>query len=274
MSNQENIIVAVAPNGARKTKADHKNIPLNTSEIAQTAHDCLAAGASMMHLHVRKPEDNSHSLSPKYYQLAIDAINDSCNQEMFIQVTSEAVGIYSPEEQFEMIHTLKPTAVSIGLREIKSLNEAVIHQHFVEMKKLNIYPQIILYNQDDLNNYHDWLERKVLPGTAYPILLVIGRPNTEGSFENSYLINDNIEKLQASSWMICAFGENEFAAAKLAANLGGHIRIGFENNNVLADGTDADDNAALINQITEYLKSNNLKHANLAHTHEIMQPDW
>lgn len=274
MSSNENIILAVAPNGARKTKADHPNIPLNSSEIAQTANDCLAAGASMMHLHVRKPEDNTHSLSVELYQQAIDAINESCNQEMFIQVTSEAVGIYSPEEQFTMIHTLKPNAVSIGLREIRSLDESVIHQHFVKMKDANIHPQIILYNQDDLNAYHDWLARKVLPGNAYPILLVIGRPNTEGSFENSYLTVDNVKKLQASSWMICAFGENEFSAAKLAASLGGHIRIGFENNSVLDDGSDAKDNAALIKQIAEYLKNKNLKSANYTQTNKMMTPDW
>ncbi|MGK0270695.1 MAG: 3-keto-5-aminohexanoate cleavage enzyme [Cocleimonas sp.] len=274
MSQNENIILAVAPNGARKTKADHPNIPLNSSEIAQTANDCLAAGASMMHLHVRNPKDNSHSLSAELYQQAIDAIDHKCNQEMFIQVTSEAVGIYSPEEQFDMIHALKPKAVSIGLREIESLKDNTIHEHFVRMREEDIHPQIILYNQNDLNKYHVWLERKVLPGNTYPILLVIGRPNTEGSFENSYLINENIEKLQASSWMICAFGENEFAAAKLAASLGGHIRIGFENNSVLADGSDAKDNAALINQIAHYLDDNNLQSANFTQTNEIMRPNW
>ena len=74
--------------------------------------------------------------------------------------------------------------------------------------------------------------------------------------------------------MICAFGENEFAAAKLAANLGGHIRIGFENNSVLADGSDAEDNAALIKQIAEYFPSNNLQSAIFTQTSEIMRPDW
>ena len=113
-----------------------------------------------------------------------------------------------------------------------------------------------------------------MPGNAYPILLVIGRPKTEGAFENSYLTEENINKIKASSWMICAFGENEFSAAKLAANLGGHIRIGFENNSVLADGSEAKDNAVLIHQISQYLKDNNLQSADLNQTKEIMRPDW
>lgn len=274
MIDKGKVVLAIAPNGARKTKVDHPNIPLNSTEIAQTANDCLAKGASMMHLHVRNPEDNSHSLSVDLYQKAIDAINSSSKNGIFIQVTSEAVGVYSPEEQFEMIHALKPEAVSIGLREIKSLDERVIHEHFIRMKKSDINPQIILYNEYDLNEYHDWLSRKVLPGNAYPILLVIGKPTPEGSFENSYLNKENVSKLKASSWMICAFGENEFSAAKLAASLAGHIRIGFENNSLLEDGSEAEDNAALINQISEHLRSNNLESATLVQTKEIMRPDW
>ena len=225
-------------------------------------------------MHVRNPKDNSHSLSVAHYQTAIGAIEQSCHQELFVQVTSEAVGIYSPKEQFEMIHGLKPTAVSIGLREIESLSEDVIHEHFLQMKTGNVKPQIILYNQDDLDKYHDWLNRGVLPGNAYPILLVIGRPKTEGAFENSYLIEENIQKIKASSWMICAFGKNEFSAAKLAANLGGHIRIGFENNSALADGTEAENNAALINQINEYISNNHMQSASLVETKDLMTPDW
>ncbi|MEH6455062.1 MAG: 3-keto-5-aminohexanoate cleavage protein [Cocleimonas sp.] len=274
MNRKGNILVAVAPNGARKTKSDHPMIPLSSAETAQTANDCMTVGASMIHLHVRNPDDNSHSLSAELYQKAIDAIDSSCQQQMFVQVTSEAVGIYTPDEQFEMIHLLKPGAVSIGLREIKSLDENVIHEHFIKMKAANIHPQIILYNEYDLNNYHDWLARKVLPGNTYPILLVIGKPTPEGSFENSYLNDENVKNLQASSWMICAFGENEFSAAKLAASLGGHIRIGFENNSVLADGSEAEDNASLINQIAQHLKNNNLHSANFAEAADIMRPDW
>lgn len=281
MTNNQPILIAVAPNGARKTKKDHPNIPLTPLELAQTANDCLTAGATMIHLHVRKPKDDSHSLSAEHYQEAITEINHvslsrptSNNQQIFIQVTSEAVGIYSADEQFTMIHALKPKAVSIGLREIQNLDESMIHAHFIKMKESFIHPQIILYNEHDLKNYHDWLNRGVLPGNAYPVLLVIGKPTPEGSFKNSYLKKENIKNLRASSWMICAFGKNEFSATKLAIRLGGHVRIGFENNSVLEDGSDAIDNMALIKQMSQYLKNNDLESANLSQTEIIMTPDW
>ena len=264
------VIIAVAPNGARKTKEDHENIPLTSLELAQSAKDCINAGASMIHLHVRN-SDYSHSLSTELYKQAIDEINQ---HNIFIQVTSESVDMYSAEEQFEMIHTLKPKAVSIGLREIQGLDESTINTHFQRMKTSNTHPQIILYNEYDLNTYHHWLEKKVLPGKAYPVLFVIGKETSQGSFTNNFFIKENIKTLRVSSWMICAFGTNEFTAAKLAVNLGGHVRIGFENNSILDDGTDAIDNAALVKQMHQYLIDNGFKNANVSQTDYLMTPDW
>ena len=49
-------------------------------------------------------------------------------------------------------------------------------------------------------------------------------------------------------WMACGFGPAEQRIAEAAARLGGHVRVGFENNRQLADGRPADDNAALVRQ--------------------------
>ena len=266
-------LLAVAPNGARKSKADHPQIPLSAKELAATAKDCLSAGAAMIHLHVRNA-DGSHSLSAERYAEAINEIKKSTNDGILIQVTSEAVGIYTADEQFEMIHKLQPSAVSIGLREIKNLDESIINNHFEAMRDAKTHPQLILYNEADLLLYKDWLERKVIPGSAYPILLVIGKKMAEPSFDNGYLRPEFIDALPASSWMICAFGENEFETAKLAASLGGHIRIGFENNSVLADGSIASDNAELIAQTASYLNERGIQVADLEQAIEIMKPDW
>jgi len=266
-------IIAVAPNGARKSHLDHPQLPLSTKEIAATAKQCLEAGASMIHLHVRDSQ-GQHSLSVDYYQHAIDAINEATDNGIFIQVTSEAVGKYTADEQFEMIHSLEPDAVSIALREIKILDENIINGHFSKMRKANIAPQLILYNLTDLSLYSDWLNRGVIPGSAYPVLFVIGKQQPEGSFDNAFLKRDFVDGLPVSSWMICAFGKNEFQAGKLAADCGGHIRLGFENNCLLDDGSIANSNAEIISQMSGHLKTSNLKLANIQQTKQIMRPDW
>ncbi|MGH6903418.1 MAG: 3-keto-5-aminohexanoate cleavage protein [Geminicoccaceae bacterium] len=57
------LVVTVAPNGARRTKTDHPDLPITPAEIARDAAWCADAGASVLHLHVRAG-DGRHSLDP------------------------------------------------------------------------------------------------------------------------------------------------------------------------------------------------------------------
>ncbi len=263
-------LLAVAPNGARKTKEDHFNLPLTAKEIGVCAKECMQAGAGMIHLHVRD-NNQKHSLSIEQYKEAIEQVRQQTGDGILIQVTSEAVGIYTAEQQFSMIHTLKPPAVSIGLREIKHLDEKLINQHFTKMRANNVLPQIILYNMADLALYHQWMERGVLIGSAYPLLYVIGKEQPDGAFEKSDL---EVLAKESNNWMICAFGQQEFNVGKLASNLGGHVRLGFENNCLLESGDIANNNAELIRQMSTCLSNKAISVANADNARKLMQPDW
>jgi len=264
-------LIAVAPNGARKTKEDHSSLPMTIEETALEAKACLDAGAGMIHLHIRD-ELGHHSLSVDLYQQAIQAVNIATDGKLFIQVTTEAVGKYSPDEQFGMIHALNPDSVSIAIREIKNLDELDIFENFELMRKNNINPQLILYNHLDLSKYQYWLDEGVLPGNAYPILLVLGKSHAQGSFNLSDLQEKS--EFPGSSVMVCAFGEEEFEAAKLAVAHDWHVRIGFENNQRLKNGNEAENNAELIAQMSDYIKIQNKDLTQGSKVEPIMMPDW
>lgn len=265
------ILLAVAPNGARKNKESHPAIPLTAEEIGQETKACMNAGASMIHLHVRNSL-GEHSLSVDYYRQAIQQIEQQTDKGIFIQATTEAVGKYSPDEQFGMIHLLKPDAVSIAIREIKKLDEIEINENFNQLRKDNILPQLILYNNLDVAKYKYYLDEGILPGNAYPVLLVLGKTHAQGSFELHDLEGDL--DIPASSIMVCAFGEEEYLAGQLAINKGWHVRIGFENNDRLMDGTIAKNNAELIAQIAKYVGLENKEIATVEDAKSIMTPDW
>ena len=69
------LVLAVAPNGARKTQADHPAIPISPAELAATAAAAQAAGAAMIHLHVRDA-DQKHSLDVGAYREATAAVRE------------------------------------------------------------------------------------------------------------------------------------------------------------------------------------------------------
>ena len=106
----DRIVVAVAPNGARKTRRDHPALPITPQELADCAAACRDAGASMLHLHVRNAE-GGHSLAASDYRPAIEAVRRAVGRSLVLQLTSEAVGIYASAEQQAMVRELRPEAV-------------------------------------------------------------------------------------------------------------------------------------------------------------------
>ncbi|HEY1886848.1 MAG TPA: 3-keto-5-aminohexanoate cleavage protein, partial [Roseiarcus sp.] len=92
------VVLAVAPNGGRKTKADHPALPLTPSELARTANECLERGASMIHLHVRDAE-GQHCLDPEVYRATMAEVCQEVGDRLVVQITSESLGRYSPAEQ-------------------------------------------------------------------------------------------------------------------------------------------------------------------------------
>ena len=240
-------ILAVAPNGARKTPADHPAVPITPDDIARTAAACREAGACMIHLHVRD-RDGRHSLDVDAYRTAIDAIRRTAGQDLVVQVTTEAVGIYHREEQMAMVRALKPEAVSLAVREIVPDAEAEPDAagFFAWLHSEAILPQYILYSDDDLRRFDDLVARGVVPGERQVVLFVLGRYTKDQISEPTDVLPFLAANTRDHLWALCAFGRRETACAIAAAALGGHARVGFENNLHLPDGSLAPDNAALV----------------------------
>ncbi|HAJ20729.1 MAG TPA: class III aminotransferase [Rhodospirillaceae bacterium] len=249
------LILAVAPNGARKTKADHPALPMNADEIGLAAAACRAAGAVMIHLHVRTPE-GTHTLDADLYNAAIAAVRRQAGPDFIIQVTSESVGLYTPDQQRAMVKSVRPEAVSLAIRELCATPEDEPEfAAFTEwMVRESVHPQYILYDADDVARFADLQRRGVLSSEGDFILYVLGRYSKSLTSDPTDLL-PFLAMAQAQAltnpWAMCAFGPKEAACGLTAAALGGHCRLGFENNLRLANGEIAPDNAHLIAQIAD-----------------------
>ncbi|WP_309083970.1 3-keto-5-aminohexanoate cleavage protein [Chelativorans sp.] len=242
------VAIAVAPNGGRRTRADHPALPQTAGELARTAAACLDAGAAMVHMHVRGP-DGRHILEAEAYRDAIRAVRHEVGDRLVIQITTEAVGLYRPQEQMEVVREVRPEAASLALRELvpDASHEADFARFLAFMAREKIVPQIILYHPDEARQLDDMRMRGLLPLEDIPVLYVLGR-YTEGqrSAPADLLPFIGPDMPRFGHFMVCAFGRREAACVTAAALLGGHMRTGFENNLFLPDGRLAPDNAALV----------------------------
>lgn len=243
------LIVAVAPNGARRIKSDHAAIPLTADEIARTAAACCEAGAALIHLHVRSP-DGQHLLDADAYRDATKAIRREAGHDLIVQITTEAVGRYSPADQMAVVDAVRPEACSVAVRELcpDAGTEAAFAGFLARAARAAVHVQFILYDPSDRARFDDLLRRGIIPFEAPCLLFVLGRYVTDRSSLPADLLPYLADGVPADPWFVCAFGAAEGACALTAAALGGHSRVGFENNLQLNDGTTAPDNAALVAQ--------------------------
>ncbi|WP_417810144.1 3-keto-5-aminohexanoate cleavage protein [Thalassospira alkalitolerans] len=268
-------LIASAPNGARKTKADLPNIPITPAELAHEAAKCQAAGAAMMHLHVRD-EDQKHSIDVGRYREMLSEVRNAVGDDMVLQVTSEAVGMFSAQDQMAMIRGLVPEAVSIAVREIApdNANMNELQKFFAFMREAKIAPQFILYAPEDVTRFNQLVTDGVIPGEKLPVLYVLGRYTAGQVSDPKDLLPYLDTSPFVSEWMLCAFGAFENACVLTGAGLGGHARIGFENNHLLVDRSCAVDNAALIVQAREGAHLMGRSIATGDQARKIMQPQW
>lgn len=248
------LILMSAPNGARRTKADHQGLPMTPDELAAEALRVADAGATLLHLHVRD-DDGGHSLDPGRYRQAIEAVQARVGERMILQITTEAVGRYRPDEQIEVVQELRPHSVSLALRElIPNDDEADIARgaaFFNWLREQRIAPHYILYTADDVRRFEAFRTDGIIPQQKPFALFVLGRYVDPAVISANDLLPFLAVHDQSCPWSICAFGQVETAASLAAAALGGHVRVGFENNLWRADGSLAATNADLVKPIKD-----------------------
>jgi len=249
-------VVMVAPNGARKTKADHPAIPIGPAELARTALASHEAGAAAIHLHVRDANE-AHSLDVDLYREALAVLRREVGERMVVQVTTEAVGRYTPQQQMACVDALggELTAISIAVRELFSdpAAEAEVEAFLRRHDTMGTGIQFICYDRGDVDWFLALKDSGMIPERFASLLFVLGRYTPAQRSTPSDLLAFLQPRLDGIHWMVCAFGALEGACALTSAALGGHSRIGFENNLLLASGDIAPDNAALVAQLVKTL---------------------
>ncbi|MEO8835870.1 MAG: 3-keto-5-aminohexanoate cleavage protein, partial [Caldimonas sp.] len=204
------VAIAVAPNGARKSRADHDRLPITPDELACCAVDCLAAGASMLHLHVRDA-NGRHSLEASDYRAALAAVCDAVGDALLIQVTTEAGGRYGPAEQMAHARALAPEALSLALRELcrEPGPAGEVAAFLAELHERGALVQYIVYDGADLARLLRLHGDGVVPQAEPHLLFVLGNYAERRAGVPAELA-PLVAALPASwPWSVCAFGAAE-----------------------------------------------------------------
>jgi len=265
-------ILTVAVTGNLTTLAQHPGLPCTPEQIANAALESAKAGAAVAHIHARYP-DGKPSMEVAHYKEIVDRIRDK-NSDLIINLTTGQGGrfvpskddpkiagpgtsIVHPLKRVEHIVALKPDIATLDLNTMFSGTAVVINTPenvtimANEIYKAGAKPELEVFDSGDIQLAHVLLEQGVLK--APPLFQIVcgvryGFVSTPQTlmYAHSLLPKD-------AQWAAFALGRWEFPMVAQAWFLGGHIRVGLEDNVYLSKGVLAPSNAALCEKAVRIL---------------------
>lgn len=244
--------IMVAPNGARRGKADHAALPMTVDEMVATARACQSAGADGLHLHVRD-DAGVHSLDVGRYSETLAAVA-AVAPGLLVQITTESAGIFDVPAQLACLEGLRLAWASISIREI-ARDADLAPRIYAVCADAGTRVQHIAYDSADLDLLRDWQDQGIVRAGQSDVLCVLGR-YTAGQVSAPSDLDPFMANLPATgSRMICAFGAEEHTCLVAAARCGFDLRVGFENSLTNANGLPHLDNAASVAALITALRA-------------------
>ena len=242
----QKLIITAALTGAEVTREQQPALPVTPEEIAIAAEECAKAGAAMVHVHARLP-DGTPTQDKAVYRQIIDAVRARCN--VIVQVsTGGAVGM-SPQERLAPV-TLKPEMATLSMGSVNFGGDVFVN-HPAEMevfaaamREHGVKPELEIFDSGMLTTAIRWLKKGLINGPAH-FDLVLGIPGgMAGTPEALMYLKSQLPA--DASWTVAGIGAAQLPLGTLAIVLGGHVRVGFEDNVYYRKGELASSNAQLV----------------------------
>lgn len=244
----EKVILTVAPTGAWPMKKDTPYVPLQPEEIAEEVFACCQAGASVAHIHVRDDEGKA-SMNFEKFEKTVKLIRERCNIVLNL-TTSGGLG-FTDEERMKPFVELKPEMASYDCGSMNWLHSSVFinSPSFLEklgqtMRENKVKPEIEVFDAGMVYNAEYYLQKGVLDAPPH-FQFVLGAPGgMAATVENLVFLKNLIPK--DATWSALGIGKAHLPILCATLALGGHIRVGMEDNIFYAKGVLAKSNAEFV----------------------------
>lgn len=244
------LIITAAVVGAELSRQDTPFLPLTPDEIAEEAWEAQQAGAAMVHLHARAA-DGSPTQDIQAYQSIIQAVRSRC-PDLIIQVsTGGAVGM-SAEERLQPL-ALQPDMASLTTGTVNFGEEVfynslpMIRQFARAMLEKNIRPELEIFDSGMIANALRLLKEGLLREPLH-FNFVLGVPGgAAGTLKNLMHMVESVPP--SSTWCASGIGAAQLPLTTMAILLGGHVRVGLEDNIYYRRGELSQGNAPLVARV-------------------------
>jgi len=243
------LIITAALTGAEVTRQQQPALPITPVEIGVAAAECAAAGAAMVHVHARLA-DGTPTQDKEVYRQIIAEVRKRC--DVIVQVsTGGAVGMSAAERLAPV--TLKPEMATLSMGSVNFggdvfMNAPADMQAFAQtMAAHGVRAELEIFDSGMLSTALRWLKHGVLTGPQH-FDFVLGIPGGMAGRPEA-LMYLRAQLPADATWSVAGIGAAQLPLATLAVVLGGHVRVGFEDNIFYRKGELASSNAQLVSRI-------------------------
>jgi uncharacterized protein (DUF849 family) len=299
-------IITCAITGSIHTPSLSEHLPWKPKDIAQQAIDAANAGAASVHIHARNPENGAPTQDLNIFREIVDTIRASCDVLLCL-TTGGGVGM-GVEERMSVVPAFKPELASMNAGSINfaifPLSESIDKPKFawekpmlestrdfisqnsfatLEMmckvfKENGTKPELEIYDVGHLYNVRYLLRRGVLEEPLF-LQFVTGIMGGIGAtlYDLMYL-HQTAERLfgpHRYNWSVVGAGRMEFTLCTAALFIGGHVRVGMEDNLFLSKGVMAKSNAQLVEKMVRIMREFDFEPATPSEAKKLLvDPSW
>lgn len=234
-------MITVAPTGAENRKADVPQLPTTPEEIAAEAAACEAAGAAMVHIHVRDAAHEPTLDLPRVREV-VAAVREASS--LVVQLSTGG-SVHDPMPERLRVLDAEPDSCSLTLGTVNFGDDVFMNpwgfvvELFRESRDRGIVPEFEVFDLGQLTTLRRLLDREGLPaGGKVHVDLVMGVPGGMPGTTDALVACVAAMPEQVTSWSATGIGRSHLPVLAAALSAGGHLRVGMEDTVVWGRGPD------------------------------------
>jgi 3-keto-5-aminohexanoate cleavage enzyme len=245
----DKLLITVAPTGAESSKADVPQLPTTLDELVETAKRCEAAGAAMIHVHIRDDE-HQPTLDVRRLTDTVDALRGST--DLVVQLSTGG-SVHDPLENRLKVLDAAPDSCSLTMGTT-NFGDDVFMNPWPFIKELyqltqerQVVPEFELFDLGHVHALSRLLRDFGLPyGGRVHVDLVMNVPGGMPGTADALVAAVAALPPETTSWSATGIGRSTLAVGLAALSKGGHLRVGMEDVLTLAKGVPVEHNEQLV----------------------------
>jgi len=253
-------IITVAPTGAWPKKENNPHVPITPQEIAEDVYECWQAGAAIAHLHMRDEKGNGTMSKDKFRETIALIKEKKCS----IVLNCTTSGALDATDETRMAHLieLRPEMASYDAGSMNWMHSGVflntpafLEKLGLTMQEIGVKPEVEVFDASFIYNALYYLKKGALKAPLHFQFCLGAAGGSAATVENLVYLKSLIPR--NSTWSAFGIGAGHLPIQLATIALGGHVRLGMEDNVLYAKNRPAESNAEFVRRAVRLITEAN-----------------